>query len=262
MRLSEIEEAGDFTGFAPAVPEAPYLRAADAQQAAELHHGAHDELTAQAAPQPRRRAGRGRPALPGRSLTSALERRLAAEAAAERELAAVPDWLWDGETLPVPVETIADSHYGLLVREEHRLAEYAGLPDGVHISGLLFPAPREIWIDAGEAERAPVRRRFTIGHELGHWVLHCDPGSAREEPVYCRTETVREEPGEPARKGGFAGYPMTELDANQFAAAVLMPRALVEREHAWVDGVPWKLAQAFGVSVEAIEWRMRFLAGR
>jgi hypothetical protein len=41
-----------------------------------------------------------------------------------------------------------------------------------------------------------------------------------------------------------------------------MPRALIEKEHAWVDGVLWKLAQAFGVSTEAIEWRMRFLAQR
>lgn len=192
-------------------------------------------------------------------MTSILERRLAAEAAAGHELAAIPDWLWDGETLPVPVEMIADNHYGLLVREEDGLAARAGLPADAHVSGLLYPVPREIWIDAGEAVRAPVRRRFTIGHELGHWVLHCDLGRAGDEPVHCRTETVREEPGGSERKSSFAGYPMTELDANQFAAALLMPRSLVEKEHAWVDGVPWKLAQAFGVSPEAMEWRLRFL---
>ena len=36
---------------------------------------------------------------------------------AEELLAEVPDWIWDGETLPVPVEDIADSHFGLLVRD-------------------------------------------------------------------------------------------------------------------------------------------------
>ena len=41
-----------------------------------------------------------------------------------------------------------------------------------------------------------------------------------------------------------------------------MPRALVEKEHAWVDGVLWKLARAFGVSEEAMEWRLRFLGVR
>ena len=34
---------------------------------------------------------------------------------AQRVLAAVPEWLWDGERLPVPVEDIADSVFGLLV---------------------------------------------------------------------------------------------------------------------------------------------------
>ena len=43
-------------------------------------------------------------------MTSILERRVAAEAAAERQLAEIPGWLWDGETLPVPVDSIADNH--------------------------------------------------------------------------------------------------------------------------------------------------------
>src|SRR5207253_11319070 len=130
-----------------------------------------------------------------------LERRMAAEMAAERELSAVPDWVWDGETLPVPVDEIADSHYGLLVCEGPDLAGRAGLPGEPRISGLLLPVPREIWLDARESEAAPVRRRFTIGHEVGHWVLHCDRGRTHDEPVRCRAESVREEPddGEPKR---------------------------------------------------------------
>jgi hypothetical protein len=43
------------------------------------------------------------------------------EERAARVLTAVPEWLCDGETLPVPVEDIADSVYGLLVRDiRHR----------------------------------------------------------------------------------------------------------------------------------------------
>lgn len=38
------------------------------------------------------------------------------EERAARVLERVPAWLWDGETLPVPVEDIADSVFGLLVR--------------------------------------------------------------------------------------------------------------------------------------------------
>ena len=48
---------------------------------------------------------------------AAWERARAAEVAAREQLAAVPSWLWDGETLPVPVEILTDSHYGLFVEQ-------------------------------------------------------------------------------------------------------------------------------------------------
>jgi hypothetical protein len=193
-----------------------------------------------------------------------LERALAAELAADRELAGVPDWLWDGESLPVPVETIADSHYGLLVREEIELASLVGLPDAIQISGLLFPATREIWIDAEEASRAPVRRRFTIGHELGHWVLHCDLGRTAAKTVHCRGETMSEEGAVEDERGRPKlarprRYPQRELDANQFGAALLIPRELVEAEHAWLEGDVRRLAEAFGVSTMAMGKRLFFL---
>ena len=39
------------------------------------------------------------------------------EQRAEAILEQVPSWIWDGESLPVPVEEIADTCYGLLVRD-------------------------------------------------------------------------------------------------------------------------------------------------
>ncbi len=39
------------------------------------------------------------------------------ELRAEALLAEVPDYIWNGERLPVPVEEIADTHVGLLVRD-------------------------------------------------------------------------------------------------------------------------------------------------
>jgi hypothetical protein len=193
------------------------------------------------------------------------ERVVAAEIAAEEQLRAIPEWMWDGESLPVPVAKIADSHYGMLIRESDDLAGLAGVPSGTHISGLLFPAVREIWIDAVEAERAPARRRFTIGHELGHWVLHCNLGRSGAVMVQCRTESVTDEGAVEAGAAGLhlaeaTHYPPTEIDANQFAAAMLMPRALVEKEHAWVEGDVRRLAEAFGVSTVAMERRLWFLA--
>ena len=82
-------------------------------------------------------------------------------------------------SLPVPVEDIADSHFGLLVRDVDDMTAAPGCPrlDGDQtISGLLLPSRGEIWVNAEEAKQWPPRRRFTIGHELGHWVA--PPGRA------------------------------------------------------------------------------------
>jgi hypothetical protein len=38
-------------------------------------------------------------------------------------LSDVPGYVWDGERLPVPIEEIADSHLGLLVRETTNLGD-------------------------------------------------------------------------------------------------------------------------------------------
>ncbi len=189
------------------------------------------------------------------------------EQRAESVLARVPDWIWNGEELPVPVEDIADSCFGLLIREADDMSAAPGAPElqpGQSISGLLLAGPGEIWVNAAEARKWPARRRFTIGHELGHWVLHCDLGRTTKEEVHCRGETLTEE-GAVEEDGGkpklapASRYPQRELDANQFSAAVLMPKALVESEHAWLDGDVRRLAEAFGVSAIAMEKRLWFL---
>jgi hypothetical protein len=190
---------------------------------------------------------------------AAWERARAAEAAAREQLAAVPSWLWDGATLPVPVETLADSHYGLFVEEAPDLRSRLGLNGHAHLSGLLLPAERLIMVDAEEAGRAPGRRRFTITHELGHWVMHCLATSV--EPVYCRDVTVREDPApedtEPGEAGVLLDYPPPELEANQFAAAVLMPRELLlARPRPSTVDEEYDLARVFGVSREALRRRI------
>jgi uncharacterized protein DUF955 len=189
------------------------------------------------------------------------------EQRAEAILEQVPSWIWDGQSLPVPVEEIADTCYGLLVRDAPDMAAAPGSPElepGQTLSGLLLADRGEIWVNAEEAREWPPRRRFTIGHELGHWVLHCDLGQAPGSVVECRTESLTEEGAVEADAGRqhFARsthYPMPEIEANQFAAAMLMPRALVEKEHAWVEGDLWRLAQAFGVSTVAMKRRLWFL---
>ena len=102
-------------------------------------------------------------------------------AAAETVLDGVPAYVWDGERLPVPVEEIVDTCYGLYVRDVKDMATAPGAPalaPGQSLSGLLLPASGEIWVNADEARQWPPRRRFTaIGHELGHWVMHRRPAA-------------------------------------------------------------------------------------
>lgn len=104
----------------------------------------------------------------------------------------VPAWLWDGETLPIPVEHVADSCHGLLVRDVEDLTSAPGAPLLAHghaLSGLLLPDRGEIWVNAAEGRDWPGRRRFTIGHELGHWCLHRERG----EPL-CRRRVKTDPP--------------------------------------------------------------------
>src|ERR671916_3057963 len=136
------------------------------------------------------------------------------EERAEQVLAAAPGYVWDGERLPVPIEDLVDSVYGLLVRDVEDMTTAPGAPplaEGQALSGLLLPTRGEIWVNAEEARLWPPRRRFTIGHELGHWELHRD----LQRSLFCRSTTVTEDKR--------PSVPDIEEEASRFAAALLMP---------------------------------------
>ena len=64
------------------------------------------------------------------------------ERRAERVLDRVPDYVWDGKTLPVPVEQIADSCFGLLVSDMQYLEmapERLPYPTATTSRGCCFP---------------------------------------------------------------------------------------------------------------------------
>jgi hypothetical protein len=128
---------------------------------------------------------------------------------------------------PVPVEAIAEDLLGLSVAESESL----------EVSGMLLPAQREVWLNAGEP--AP-RRRFTLAHEVGHWV--CQVLEGRGAPVMCRAEVV-----------GVGEGKALEREANVFAAEFLMPEEVVRDRF---DGTVTGTAAHFGVSEEAMGWRL------
>ena len=154
-----------------------------------------------------------------------------AHALRERYLA-----VFGGEEFPVPVEAIAEDLLGLRIEQQ----------SDMRYSGILLPAERAIVLNAGEAPRdvAPLRRfRFTIAHELGHWVCHV-LGADRPEPVFCRAKDLAED----ADRG-------VEREANVFAAELLMPEPAVRS--AWVELAEIaSCAARFDVSPTAMQWRL------
>jgi hypothetical protein len=177
-----------------------------------------------------------------------------AEEHAEQVLSRLPPWLWDGESLPVPVEDIADSVFGLLVRDVDDMSAAPGAPPlapGQSLSGLLLPARGEIWVNADEARTWPTRRRFTISHELGHWELHRDG----QTTLFCRRTAVDEQP--PPEEAVVD----IEEEASRFAAALLMPAWLVVREVARVGRDLDQLCPLFRASGVALTRRIDDLFG-
>jgi IrrE N-terminal-like domain len=178
------------------------------------------------------------------------------EARATAVLETVPEYVWDGESLPVPVEDIVDSCFGLLVRDIEDMSS-APVPGGIAgdwISGLLLPARREIWVNAEDARRWPPRRRFTICHELGHWELH----RTGQQTLFCRAGYV--DPGEGDGPAPVAtSRPPAEEEADVFAAALLMPNHLLGPAREECGGDMGELCRRFGCSEKAMTRRISSL---
>ena len=169
-------------------------------------------------------------------------------AKAARFIDAVPDYIWDGESIPVPIEKIADSHLNLLVRLVEDMSSAPGLPAesaSKQISGLLRVDAGEIWVNAHEARQWPRRKRYTVAHEIGHWVLHRD-GSE----IHCRGEDIQPEAMVPWMHGRDI-----EGEANVFGGVLLMPPRLVRRVYDEVKGDLNEIADRFDMSPSAVNLR-------
>lgn len=174
------------------------------------------------------------------------------EARAEQVLADVPEWLWDGKSLPVPIEQIVDSCFDLFVRdvEPEEMTTAPGCPpleEGATLSGLFLPGPRQIWVNAAEAREWPPRRRFTLAHELGHCVLHEDG----QRSLFCRHGSV-----DPDHDPAAEAAAEIEREANQFAASLLMPARLMRHYYRRTGKDFDAMCRVFGSSRAAMGRRL------
>lgn len=153
--------------------------------------------------------------------------------------------------------------------------QYDRMPDDV--SGMVIPAPVGLskrWIISINNRHTPTRQRFTLAHELGHVVLHqfSTPHADGLQQVYFRDHESA------------SGQTREEVEANQFAAEILMPGSILipmlqkAGLDSWTDGTEPRspkdrqqrrmpeqpgaadlvedLAWRFGVSVEAMMVRI------
>jgi Zn-dependent peptidase ImmA (M78 family) len=148
---------------------------------------------------------------------------------------------------PVPVTTIAR---GLG-------AEVQFVPADDTLSGFLYRergANRTvIGVNANHHEN---RQNFTVGHELGHLVLHDmeDIHVDRGFSVRLRNATSSE------------GTHVEEKEANLFAAEILMPAKFLKKDVQTIDAVDLDdetviaaLATKYGVSTQAMTFRLGYL---
>lgn len=147
---------------------------------------------------------------------------------------------------PVPVETIARQLGAKLSYE----------PFDGNVSGMLYREGDQVIIGVNTLH-PEVRQRFTVAHELGHWKLH--PGKRVFLDHLVRVDF----------RDGRSGR--EEMQANGFAAELLMPREMIMREiaHQGVPGNPIgvdhlveELAAVFQVSGQAMEYRLTNLGLR
>lgn len=146
-----------------------------------------------------------------------------------------------GYEIPVDVEAIAKARGLDVVRQD--------LEDSV--SGVLMIRDERGTILVNGAHH-PNRQRFSIAHELGHYLLHPEDGTVfvDRSPVFFRD------------RASSSGIRQQEIDANAFAAELLMPE---EDLNAQLNGRPIdafddvsvrRLAARFGVSAQALTIRL------
>jgi Zn-dependent peptidase ImmA (M78 family) len=142
---------------------------------------------------------------------------------------------------PVPVRRIARGR-GARIFQEGQEGD---------LSGFLFRRGRQIIIGVN-TRQVPVRQRFTIAHELGHLLLHAFGRLHVDHGFRVRLRS----------DVSSLGIDEEEMEANRFAAELLMPTRLLKKdlEGAELDLTDDEtlrfLARRYGVSVQSLAIRL------
>lgn len=145
---------------------------------------------------------------------------------------------FDVEAPPVPIEDLLTGN-GIDIR-------FGDLGD---VSGFIARQGQSTIVGVNAAQ-ASKRQRFTMAHEFGHFLLHQDLQSHRDIDFRVKYRD---------RKSSEA-TDLEEIEANFFAASLLMPRPFLDALKAFEalddDDQVSRLAQIFDVSAHAMSLRL------
>ena len=118
------------------------------------------------------------------------------------------------------------------------------------VSGILVLQPQPVI--AVNKTHGVARQRFTIAHEVGHFVLH----RTRKDAVFVDRAAIQYR-----NQVSSTGIDPNEVAANNFAAALLMPHRMLEEDlKAFDDSIGdvhvIRLAKKYGVSEQAMSIRL------
>ena len=153
----------------------------------------------------------------------------------------------DITTVPVPVERLARL-LGARLRFSPLDEELSGM---IYIKGVTP-------IIGVNSHHHPNRQRFTIAHEIGHLLLHRDQ-------IIDQVHIDKRFPVLMRDSNSATGTDLMEIEANQFAAELLMPASLLSemlnKQGFDIDDEEplQRLAKTFRVSRQALEFRIRNL---
>ncbi|MEY8358210.1 ImmA/IrrE family metallo-endopeptidase [Anaerotruncus colihominis] len=189
----------------------------------------------------------------------------AIEAIGRRILMEYDRTLLDGEPRPIPIETIMETKFDLIL-EYHALRKNECVlgetifDDGAAILydheqrqyKLIAVKAGTVLIDERLCEPNRLGRlRFTCGHELGHWVLH--------KKLYSGTGDVAAYDG---KSSSDESYGLIERQADALATALLMPMPQIKKCFYRVrpghskEQIVAKMADTFEVSKQAMRIRL------
>lgn len=139
----------------------------------------------------------------------------------------------NGYSHPIDVRQVANKLGIIIVEDVHMDKELSGKLE--KMGGKWY-----IYVNAFHNEK---RKRFTIAHEIAHYILHADETAVFKDVSFFRSPDTNEQ----------------ESQANALAAEILMP------EHAFIQEIErgnntiLGLAETFGVSGIACEYRAKTL---